>query len=85
MTTLHPFPFGIALGTALGVLSALCWIAVLVLPDVTLAHAWLGLFSTAPVATLRAGILAVAVSFIAGIVTGWLTAAVYNRIAGNRR
>lgn len=85
MTALHPFPFGIAFGTALGVLSALCWIAVLVLPLVTLAHAWLGLFSTAPVATLRAGILAVAVSFIAGAVTGWLTAAVYNRIAGSRR
>lgn len=84
MKILYPFSFGLALGTALGGLSALCWVAVLVLPQMSLAHSWLGLFSTAPVASLQAGITAVVVSLIAGIVTGWLTATVYNPISRSR-
>lgn len=85
MKPLHALPFGLALGAALAFLSALCWLAVLILPDAPLAHGWLGLFSTAPVSSVIAGLTAVTVSFGLGIVTGWLTATIYNGLSVNRR
>lgn len=85
MQPLAPLPFGIALGVALATLSALCWLAVVILPDAPLAHSWLGLFSTAPVSSIAAGLTAVMVSLVLGIVTGWLTSTIYNGLSVNRR
>lgn len=85
MKPLHALPFGFSLGAALAFLSALCWLAVLILPDVPLAHGWLGLFSAAPVSSVIAGLTAVTVSLGLGIVTGWLTATIYNGLSVNRR
>lgn len=84
MKALHPMSFGLALGVALAVLSVLCWIAVLILPQVTLVHNWLRLFSTAPVASVQTGITATLTSFLAGLLTGWLTGSVHNRLTQNR-
>lgn len=82
MRALQPIPFGAALGIALAILSILCWLAVLVFPTTPLAHNWLGLFSTAPVASVQAGLTAIIVSLIAGLFTGAVTASVYNRLLG---
>ena len=58
--------------------AALCWIAVLILPQVQLAHRWLGLFIEAPVGSVSGGIAAIVVSFAAGWVTAFLMAVLYN-------
>lgn len=84
MRALHPVSFGAALGIALVVLSILCWLAVLAFPALQLAHSWIGLFSTAPVSSVQAGLVAVIASLIAGFLTGWVTAWIYNRLSGAR-
>jgi hypothetical protein len=78
MQTFRPLPFGLALGLSMAALSMLCWIAVLIAPAASLAHSWLGLFTTAPVSSAQALIVSVGVSFGAGAFTGIVTAALYN-------
>jgi hypothetical protein len=53
------------------------WVA----PDLSLAHGWLGLFSTAPAGSIRS----VAEGLIGSVVFGWVAAialgAIYNRLS----
>lgn len=80
MTPLKPAAFGLSLAISLAVLTLLCWLAVLLLPQVQLAHSWLGLFTAAPVNSVRAGATAIAVSFAAGWLTAFVMAVTYNRL-----
>ncbi len=74
--------FGWALSGALVVLLVLCEAAAVILPGWQLTHAWLTLFSSAEVGSLRNLIDGV----IASAIFGWITAAVlvtiYNRLVG---
>lgn len=81
MSALKPGAFGLSLAISLAAITAVCWIAVLVLPQVQLAHRWLGLFTEAPVRAVTAGATATVVSFAAGWVIAFPTAALYNRFA----
>lgn len=80
MLTLKPNAFGLSLGLSLAVQSLLCWLAVLVFPQVPLAHGWLSLFSTAPVDSLVGGVTAIVVSFVLGWLTAFVMAVIYNRL-----
>ena len=74
--------FGWALSGALVVLLVLCEAAAVILPGWQLTHAWLTLFSSAEVGSLRNLIDGV----IASAIFGWITAAVlvtiYNPLVG---
>lgn len=80
MSPLKPTAFALSLAISLTVLSALCWLAIVLLPQVQLAHSWLSLFTAAPVETVRAGATAIAVSFAAGWLTAFVMAVSYNRL-----
>lgn len=80
MYILKPGAFGLSLAAALAALTALCWIAILILPQVQLTHRWLGLFTEAPVGSVTGGVTAIVVSFAAGWFTAFLMATVYNRL-----
>jgi hypothetical protein len=80
MPPLKPNAFGLSLGLSLAVLSLLCWLAVLVFPQVPLAHAWLGLFSTEPAGSLVGGSTAIFASFVAGWLAAFVMANIYNRL-----
>lgn len=71
---LSPFAWG--LSAALVVLYVLCWLAVLVAPN--LAHGWLGLFSTEPAGSLSGLLIGVVVSIVMGWVAGAVLVGVYN-------
>lgn len=83
MLTLKPNAFGLSLGLALAVLSLLCWLAVLVFPQIQLAHGWLGLFSASSEGSLAGGVTAIVVSLVAGWFTAFLMAVIYNRLIGS--
>lgn len=74
--------FGWALSGALIVLLVVCEAAAVILPGWQLTHAWLALFSSAEVGSLRNLIEGI----IASAIFGWITAAVlvtiYNRLVG---
>jgi hypothetical protein len=80
MYPLKPGAFGLSLAVSLSAITALCWIAVLILPQVQLAPRWLGLFTETPVGSVMGGIAAIVVSFAAGWVTAFLMAVLYNRL-----
>lgn len=80
MPSLKPNAFGLSLGLSFAILSLLCWLAVLLFPDVPLAHAWLGLFGTAPAGSLSGGVTAILLSLVIGWLTAFLMALIYNRL-----
>lgn len=80
MAPLKPNAFGLSLAVSLALLTALCWLAVLLLPQGQLAHRWLGLFTAAPVETVRAGATALVISFAAGWLTAFVMSVTYNRL-----
>jgi hypothetical protein len=71
----------VAVGAALVVLFVLCALVELLLPGLPATHAWIGLFTLAPVTSPRAWIEGVFYSLIFGIVTGAIVAVVHNAIA----
>ncbi|MEP9388136.1 hypothetical protein [Mesorhizobium sp. KR9-304] len=71
----------VAIGVALVVLFVLCALVELLLPGLPATHAWIGLFTLAPVTSPRAWIEGVFYSFVFGIVTGAIVAVVHNAIA----
>src|SRR5512146_3083162 len=74
-------PLAWGLSAAFVVLFILCFLAALLFPTASLAHNWLGLFSTAPVgsvAQLIEGVIwNVLLAWIAAVIFG----VVYNRLA----
>lgn len=73
---------GVALMVTLVVLYVVCLVVALIFPAAPLAHAWVGLFTTAPLTSVGVWVEGV----IANIVAAWLIAVVfgltYNRMAG---
>jgi hypothetical protein len=71
----------LALGVALIVLFVLCALVELLLPGLPATHAWIGLFTLAPVTSPQAWLEGVFYSLVFGIVTGAVVAAVHNAVA----
>ena len=84
MTTLRPSAVAIALAVTLIVLFVLCAIAEVIVPAALLSHAWIGLFTTAPVGSARAWIEGIVASIVLGVVGGYIFAVTYNAL-GSRR
>lgn len=78
---MKPAATGITLGLTLVVLFALCAAAELFGPTAKLSHAWINLFTRAPVGSARECIEGIVGSFIPGGVGGAVFAVIYNRLA----
>ena len=73
---------GWALSAALVVLFVLCLIVALLFPDLPATHAWVGLFSAAPLDSARVWIDGVVASVVFGWIAAAMLGAVYNRLIG---
>ncbi len=78
---LDAMALGWALSATLVLLVVLCAAAALAFPGVQLAHAWLGLFSTAAPGSLRNFVDGVVWSIVFGWISAVSMALVYNRMA----
>ena len=74
--------FGWALSGALVVLLVVCEAAAVILPGWQLTHAWLALFSSAEVGSLRNLIEGVISSAIFGWIIASVLVSIYNRLVG---
>jgi hypothetical protein len=79
-TALRPSAVAIALAVTLVVLFVLCAIAEVILPAAPLSHAWIGLFTTAPVGSARAWVEGIMASTVLGVVGGYIFAVTYNAL-----
>lgn len=71
----------IAAGLTLVVLFLLCALAALVVPGLQATHAWVGLFTLAPVTSPQAWLEGVLFSLVFGGIVGSVFAAVHNAIS----
>ena len=71
---------GCALSTALIVLFVLCLLIALVFPNLPATHAWVGLFSAAPLNSARVWFDGVLFSIVFGWVAAIVFGVVYNRV-----
>jgi hypothetical protein len=71
---------GWGLSAALVVLFVICLIVAVLFPDLPATHAWVGLFSPAPLDSLRVWIDGIVASVAFGWVTAVVLGAVYNRL-----
>jgi len=71
---------GCALSTALIVLFVFCLLVALVFPDLPATHAWVGLFSAAPLNSLRVWFDGILFSIVFGWVAAIVFGIVYNRV-----
>ena len=74
--TLSPAATAVGFSVALIVLFVVCALAQLVAPGLQASHAWVGLFTTAPVMSLQA--------WIEGLVFSVVFGALYGRQSGDR-
>ena len=79
--TLSLLGSAVALSLALIALFVLCALVVLIWPGVPTAHAWVGLFTLAPVASPQAWLEGLFFSLAFGVVAGSIFAAVHNAVA----
>jgi hypothetical protein len=79
--TLSLLGSAIALSVALIVLFAGCAIVAAVAPDLRFAHAWIGLFTAAPMNSPQAWLEGLFFSLVLGAVAGSVFAAVHNAVA----
>ena len=79
--TLSLLGSAVALSLALIVLFVACPIVAVVFPDLRFAHAWIGLFTVAPVNSPQAWLEGLFFSLALGIVAGSIFAAVHNAVA----
>jgi hypothetical protein len=79
----HILALGWALTATFVLLYVLCWLAAVLFPNLNLTHAWLGLYSTAPVGSVRGLVEGI----IWNVVFAWIAAitfgATYNGLAGS--
>ena len=71
---------GWALSAALVVLFVVCLVVALVIPDWPASHAWIGLYSAAPLTSLRVWVDGIVFSLVFGWVTALVFGSVYNRL-----
>jgi S1-C subfamily serine protease len=70
----------VGLGVALVALFVICAVVQLIAPNIQATHAWIGLFTTAELPSLRAWIEGIVFSVVFGLVVGGIFALAYNRI-----
>ena len=73
---------GVATSVTLVVLYVLCAVVAMALPDIALSHAWLTLFTTAPIGSMWGLIEGIISSIVFGWVIALVLGSVYNWIAG---
>ncbi len=73
---------GWALSTALVVLFVVCLVVALIVPDWPASHAWVALFSAAPLTSARAWIDGIVFSIVFGWIGAVVIGLVYNRFVG---
>ncbi len=84
-TSYAPFnivALGWALASTLVVLFAICLVVALVLPDWPATHAWVGLFSPAPLTSVRIWVDGIVFSAAFGWIGAAVLGLVYNRLIG---
>jgi hypothetical protein len=79
--TLSPLGAAIALSIALMALFVICAVVELVWPGLPAAHAWISLFTIAPVASAQAWMEGLFFSLAMGIIVGTIFAVVHNAVA----
>lgn len=79
--TLSMLGLAIAASVALIVLFVLCSLVGVLFPNLQVTHAWVGLFTLAPVTSPQAWLEGIFFSLAFGIVTGSIVAAVHNAVA----
>jgi hypothetical protein len=79
---LNVFALGWALSAVLVVLFVVCLVVALVLPDWRASHGWIGLFSVAPMNSVRVWVDGIVFSVVFGWVTAVVLGLVYNRMVG---
>lgn len=79
--TLSLLGSAIALSVALVVLFVACAIVAVVFPDLRFAHAWIGLFTAAPLNLPQAWLEGLFFSLALGVVAGSIFASVHNAVA----
>ena len=79
--TLSLLGLSVAASVALIVLWIACALVELALPGIRATHAWIGLFTLAPVTSPQAWLEGLFFSFLAGLVTGSIVAIVHNAVA----
>ncbi len=78
-------PFNVAalgwgLSAALVVLFVVCLVVALLFPDLPATHAWVGLFSAAPMSSVRVWVDGILFSILFGWITAAVLGVVYNRL-----
>jgi hypothetical protein len=73
---------GVATSATLIVLYVLCAVVAMALPDIVLSHAWLTLFTAAPIGSMWGLIEGIIWSIVFGWVIALVLGSVYNWIAG---
>jgi hypothetical protein len=71
---------GWALSAALVALFVICLVVALVLPDWPASHGWIGLFSVAPMTSVRVWIDGIVFSIVFGWASAIVFGLVYNRL-----
>jgi hypothetical protein len=83
--TLSPTAAAVGLSVALIVRFVVCVLARILAPGLQASHAWVGLFTTAPVLSLRAWIEGLVFSVVFGAIAGSIFALAYNAVIGRSR
>jgi hypothetical protein len=79
-SSLNIVALGWGLSAALVVLFVICLAVALVFPDWRASHEWIGLFSVAPMTSVRVRIDGIIFSIVFGWVTAVVFGLVYNRL-----
>lgn len=78
---LHVAAFGWALSGALIVAFVMCEFAALAFPGLQATHAWVAMFTMAPVGSLMSFLQGIGANLVFGWIVGAILAVIYNRIA----
>ncbi|OGG72752.1 hypothetical protein A3A38_03775 [Candidatus Kaiserbacteria bacterium RIFCSPLOWO2_01_FULL_53_17] len=79
VSSLSAVAAGAGVAAALVVIFVLCAIVQVIAPNVQATHAWISLFTSAPIGSAGAWISGILSSAVGGFVAGWVFAFVYNR------
>ncbi|MDF2982534.1 MAG: hypothetical protein K0Q69_2306 [Devosia sp.] len=79
--TMSTLGLAVAASVALIVLFVTCALVGVLFPDLQATHAWVGLFTLAPVTSPQAWLEGIFFSLAFGILTGSIIAAVHNAVA----
>lgn len=78
MENISSLRVGLSLAVTLAVAFVLCALAEVMLPGARFSHAWLQLFTAAPLGSMLMWIEGILASLVVGFITGWCFAHCYN-------